>query len=506
MSWWMVTVLLLTSYNYLQLVPAVLLKEKNPSMIKVFLSHSSKDKELVRRIGKDLESYGFDIWLDEKEILIGDSIVDKVDKGLNKSNFVLALLSKASIESGWVKQEIQSALHFHHTDKSIFVIPVLAEECEMPHYLAPLKYANLTKDYNKGIREIVLSIDEKSGINWTYEQTPKFASDSLLKSLVFNRNFSLFAIDNGLAFYHTLNYNNISSKEIKIRIPQWVDEINSKDLVDPTEDQLLKTIPSYYDESADYLKTRIGVDSTGFFNCKVGLIKIEKPIKRLGQPLILTVIPLSYWVVREFNRRMLKAPDDRLLQKLRDDNLSKLTDMEDTVTFKCPSALYVELALITADGMICIAEKNPQLSVLARTNRSKWTCTIEEGLEWNKDIKIEEKVINMETVTSRCFHLELDIFKEHIVEIKLTGVALEYTHLNSAITGLCVLSLSSGEVKTQIERSEDFQLGYKFVPIESINEQFFEKSNPNVSWHPTARLRMLAVVNWAKDKKWNRKM
>lgn len=504
MSWWMVTVLLLTSYNYLQLVPAVLLKEKNPSMIKVFLSHSSKDKELVRRIGNDLESYGFDIWLDEKEILIGDSIVDKVDRGLNKSNFVLALLSKASLESGWVKQEIQSALHFHHTDKSIFVIPVLVEECEIPHYLAPLKYADLTKNYDKGIREIVLSIDEKNGINWTYNYTPKFASDSLLKSLVFNRNFSLLAIDNGLAFYHTNNYNNISSNEIEIRIPEWVDEINSNDLVDPTVNELNEIIPSFYDESADYLKTRIEVDSTGFFNCKVGLIKIEKPVKRLGQPLTLTVIPLSYWVVREFNRRMLKAPDDRKLQKLRNYNLSQLTDMEDNVTFKCPSALYVELALITADGMICIAEKNPQLSVLARTNRSKWTCTIEEGLEWNKDIKIDKKVIDMKTVISRCFHLELDIFEEHIVEIKLTDVALEYTHLNSAITGLCLLSITSGELKTQIEDSEDFQMGYKFVPIENINEQFFENSDLNVSWHPTARLRMLAVVNWAKEKNWSR--
>jgi hypothetical protein len=37
-------------------------------MAKIFISHSSKDKEFVRQLKKDLEEFGHEIWLDEREI------------------------------------------------------------------------------------------------------------------------------------------------------------------------------------------------------------------------------------------------------------------------------------------------------------------------------------------------------------------------------------------------------------------------------------------------------
>jgi DNA-binding LacI/PurR family transcriptional regulator len=56
----------------------------------VFLCHSSHDKESVREIGKRLENLGIDAWIDEKEILPGESLIGKIQEGLVESRFVLA--------------------------------------------------------------------------------------------------------------------------------------------------------------------------------------------------------------------------------------------------------------------------------------------------------------------------------------------------------------------------------------------------------------------------------
>jgi hypothetical protein len=49
----------------------------------IFLSHTSEDKPFVRRLKESLENHGVTkVWLDEAEIQIGDSLIQKIDEGL----------------------------------------------------------------------------------------------------------------------------------------------------------------------------------------------------------------------------------------------------------------------------------------------------------------------------------------------------------------------------------------------------------------------------------------
>jgi|GEM_PF-2529510 len=47
----------------------------------VFISHASSDKAMVRDLATRLERT-INVWLDEKSILVGDSITEKIDEGL----------------------------------------------------------------------------------------------------------------------------------------------------------------------------------------------------------------------------------------------------------------------------------------------------------------------------------------------------------------------------------------------------------------------------------------
>ena len=88
--------------------------------MKIFVSHSSKDKWAARRIAKDIEELGHGVFLDEKDISTGESIDQAVRENLKSCDHFLLLLSPASRKSEWVLVELGGAIAL---DKRI--VPIL---------------------------------------------------------------------------------------------------------------------------------------------------------------------------------------------------------------------------------------------------------------------------------------------------------------------------------------------------------------------------------------------
>ena len=63
----------------------------NAFQFDVFLSHSSKDKGLVREVAERLRKDGVKVWFDAWEIKPGDSIPAKIEEGLEHSGGVCAV-------------------------------------------------------------------------------------------------------------------------------------------------------------------------------------------------------------------------------------------------------------------------------------------------------------------------------------------------------------------------------------------------------------------------------
>jgi len=123
-------------------------------MPSVFLSHSSLDKPLARRISTDLRNAGIRVWLDEWEILVGDSISQQVQRGLEDSEYVAVLLSPHSVTSGWVEKEWQSQIGLEATSRSVLILPLLAAQCAIPVLLRDKRYADFSSDYGIGLGQL----------------------------------------------------------------------------------------------------------------------------------------------------------------------------------------------------------------------------------------------------------------------------------------------------------------------------------------------------------------
>ncbi len=73
----------------------------------VFISHASEDKEdIVRPLANALMSKNLDVWYDEFTLRIGDSLRQKIDKGLANSRVGLVVLSPSFIAKGWTNYEL----------------------------------------------------------------------------------------------------------------------------------------------------------------------------------------------------------------------------------------------------------------------------------------------------------------------------------------------------------------------------------------------------------------
>jgi hypothetical protein len=73
----------------------------------VFVSHASEDKDdFVRPLANALVAAGLKVWFDEMTLRIGDSLRQKIDKGLANSRVGLVVLSPAFIKKGWTNYEL----------------------------------------------------------------------------------------------------------------------------------------------------------------------------------------------------------------------------------------------------------------------------------------------------------------------------------------------------------------------------------------------------------------
>lgn len=72
-----------------------------------FISHASEDKDdIVRNLADSLKANGFEVWYDEFELKIGDSLRKKIDEGLINSRYGIVIISPSFVKKNWTEYEL----------------------------------------------------------------------------------------------------------------------------------------------------------------------------------------------------------------------------------------------------------------------------------------------------------------------------------------------------------------------------------------------------------------
>jgi len=95
-------------------------------MLNIFISHASRDKQTIVNILDNLPkniSRNISRWIDEERIVAGDSLLDKINEGIQGCDLFIVFISPEAAGSSWVKKEIGLALE--KEQQQSFKMPLL---------------------------------------------------------------------------------------------------------------------------------------------------------------------------------------------------------------------------------------------------------------------------------------------------------------------------------------------------------------------------------------------
>jgi TIR domain len=124
--------------------------------MKIFLGHARKDGALAHKLAERLTRGGFAVWLSEDEIAPGDNWAKKIGKALEDAEWMVLLLTPASMQSDSLRQNIEFALGSRKYEGrlfSVFVGPTLEAGKDMPWIL--LKFPHRQVESAKNFGDVV---------------------------------------------------------------------------------------------------------------------------------------------------------------------------------------------------------------------------------------------------------------------------------------------------------------------------------------------------------------
>lgn len=206
---------------------------------KIFISHSSSDHEFVEQLAKRLRKDGLEVWIDDWEIRVGDSIVEIINKGLEDSSFFVIILSNISAKSDWVHKELNSALMRQLSGKDIKILPVLLDfdPINLPPLLSDIAAAKLSTSGidDKEYQRLLRSIKEKKQADLLHQYQDRFFENAYHVDIALNKTSpTKQEIEFILELITQDQYRNYFFKNSKSTA--WFDILQSKDFFEPTLD------------------------------------------------------------------------------------------------------------------------------------------------------------------------------------------------------------------------------------------------------------------------------
>lgn len=124
----------------------------------IFISYSHDDKYFATRLAAQLFRHKRSVWIDEWELNVGDSLIERIQDAIQDASALIVILSKSSIQSEWVKKELSVALIRELDEKRVIVLPVLIDDIkrsDIPPFLKDKVYADFRTDFDKGLHDLL---------------------------------------------------------------------------------------------------------------------------------------------------------------------------------------------------------------------------------------------------------------------------------------------------------------------------------------------------------------
>lgn len=116
----------------------------------VFISHSSRNKEVARLTYYNCIANGLRPWFDESLFAVGNAMLPTLETAIQDSTAYLLFASEQALDSTWVQYEMRSAEAWKEKDPGFKLIVVKLDDCELPESWNAYLYAEWRADDQPG--------------------------------------------------------------------------------------------------------------------------------------------------------------------------------------------------------------------------------------------------------------------------------------------------------------------------------------------------------------------
>ena len=174
----------------------------------VFISYNHDDGDFAERLALELVNRDVKVWKDSWRIGVGDSLIQKVQDGLEGARFFCVIFSKSSLDSEWVKREITAGLLREIEERKVIILPIVIDDCKLPLLIRHKLYADFRGSFEGGLKDLLavlvphyrtnnvgrVTTDDHYYIDWgifTEEQDGRFVYEIDIISFDLEESFSI---------------------------------------------------------------------------------------------------------------------------------------------------------------------------------------------------------------------------------------------------------------------------------------------------------------------------
>lgn len=121
----------------------------------IFISHSSRDKTAALQLAKILNYCSADVWLDNWELEVGQSLNTEIARAMDEARYIAILITENYNQTVWTKTEYKKALAREQKEQRTVMLPIIVGEAEIPDFIEDKIYVDLRDEYFCGIVKLV---------------------------------------------------------------------------------------------------------------------------------------------------------------------------------------------------------------------------------------------------------------------------------------------------------------------------------------------------------------
>lgn len=133
----------------------------------IFISYSRQESPFADSLIDNLEDRGFNVWVDYQDLTPAKPWLDEINRGIEAADIVLLVVSRTSMDSRFVSEEMQMALALKKR-----IILAIFEATKLPPELEHCEWVDFRGSFKRGLNDLINGVKKKKPLPQKGFKTP----------------------------------------------------------------------------------------------------------------------------------------------------------------------------------------------------------------------------------------------------------------------------------------------------------------------------------------------